>query len=207
MKAERVHSRFTRPPKFICDSHLPSLLMFHSSSSSQGPRGPSHGQAPSSDADDSFSDSEADAELWAQFRESRQAPPALPASAQHASQAPHKAEKQGKARGVHGPPVVQARQGTAKVAHTNAGGSALHVLEKVTAVALLFLRCMVFVMNCAALLFNTTPLCNLVVLYCLLHNCAETTRGCRRSGPLRPAQRPAPGGRAGGGDLQTGRGH
>jgi hypothetical protein len=189
---------------------LPCYLCSHSSSS-QGARGPSHDQAPSSDADDSFSDSEADAELWAQFRESRQAPPALPAPAQHVSQAPHKAEKQSrsqdKARAVHGPPVVQARQGTAKVAHTNAGGSALHVLEKVTAVALLFLRCMVFVMNCAALLFNTTPLCNLVVLYCLLHNCAETTRGCRRSGPLRPAQRPAPGGRAGGGDLQTGRGH
>jgi hypothetical protein len=124
---------------------LPCYLCSHSSSS-QGARGPSHDQAPSSDADDSFSDSEADAELWAQFRESRQAPPALPVCAQHASQASHKAEKQGKARGVHGPPVVQARQGTAKVAHNSAGGSALHVLEKVTIVVVLFLRCMVFVM-------------------------------------------------------------
>jgi hypothetical protein len=138
---------------------LPCYLCSHSSSS-QGARGPTHDQAPSSDADDSFSDSEADAELWAQFRESRQAPPALPAPAQHVSQAPHRAEKQGKVRGVHGPPVVQARQGATRAVNNSAGGSALHVLEKVTIVVVLFLRCMVFVMNCAraVLLFNITPL-------------------------------------------------
>jgi hypothetical protein len=126
---------------------FPRNLCSHSSSS-QGARGPSHDQAPSSDADDSFSDSEADAELWAQFRESRQAPPALPVSAQHASQAPHRGEKQSrsqdKARAVHGPPVVQARQGATRAVNNSAGGSALHVLEKVTTVAVLFLRRVVF---------------------------------------------------------------
>jgi hypothetical protein len=141
--------------RLICVFNFCPRYSYPRSSSSQGARGPTHDQAPSSDADDSFSDSEADAELWAQFRESRQAPPALSAPAQHVSQAPHKAEKQSrsqdKARVVHGPPVVQARQGATRAVNNSAGGSALHVLEKVTIVVVLFLRCMVFVMNAQGL--------------------------------------------------------